>query len=250
MLIDKIKLLTDILHSNLNEEISAKNSLTENERYIKLIKPISFIFRIYENMITGNYLQFYSIISMDVNFAQDLVGKLIDLSFIISIEEIDSYTKKFNSLFNIIYYLFSDLHVFIKSENQLINLDKFFLLAYDGMDSSNLYFSIVSYKIIFYFCKNFVELRQTYKTTNDAETLKQQLKINNNYFVFIYENFSAKFIIFLEKIVKMLIQGVITNTTDMGQALFGLIVVFWDNFSKIVLDLVEKSKESEEKKKM
>ena len=65
---------------------------------INIIKPLSLIFRIYDNMINGKYLQFLSIISMDKNFADDLVGKLIDLSFILKIEEINGYNKKFNSL--------------------------------------------------------------------------------------------------------------------------------------------------------
>jgi len=249
LLIEKIKLLTDIIHTNLNEETSLKNPLTENERYIKIIKPIALIFKIYENMITGNYLQFYSIISMDISFAQDLVAKLIDLSFIVCIEEIDSYTNKFNSLFNIIYYLFSDLHIFIKYENQLANLSKFFLIAYDGMDSCNLCFSLVSFKIIFYFCRNFVELRQIYKSSNNACTLKQ-LKSNSNYFVFVYENFSSKFTLFLEKMLKMLIQGIVSNFSEMSQALVGLFVVFWDDYFDLALSLIEKTIESEEKKKL
>lgn len=250
LLIDKIKLLTEILHTNLNEEISAKNPLTENERYNKIIKPISLIFRIYENMITGNYLQFYSIISMDLNYAQDIVAKLMDLSFVLCIEEIDSYKNKFNSLFNTIYYLFSDLHVFIKSENQLANLDKFFLLAYDGIDSCNLCFSLISFKIVFYFCKNFIELRQSYQNSgNNPEALKQ-LKSSNNYFVFVFDNFSSKFILFLEKMLKMLMQGIIGNVTEMSQALLGLIVLFWDDYYNSASGLVEKMSENEEKKKL
>jgi len=187
---------------------------------------------------------------MDLNFAQDLVANLMELSFILCVEEIDAYKNKFNSLFNIVYYLLSDLHVFIKSENQLVNMDKFFLLAYDGIDSCNLCFSLVSYKIIFYFCTNFSELRQSYQTSgNNPEALKQ-LKSKNSYFVFVFDNFSSKLILFLEKMLKMLMQGNVNNLTEMSQALLGLIVLFWDDYYNLAFGLVEKKKENDEMKKM
>jgi len=248
LLIDKLKLITDIIHSNLMNEILLKNEISENERYQKIIKPLSLIFRIYENIITGNFLQFYSIISMDIYFAQEIVGKLIDLAFILNIEEIDCYNKKFNSLFNVIFYLFSDLHIFIKSENQLVNLEKLFLFALDGMNSCNPCFSLVSFKIIFYFCKNFIELRNNY--LNSDYTGMQKTLMNTNYFIFVYENFSPKFIFFLEKILKILLQGLFFHISDMSQGLLGLIVLFWDNFQKIILSLFERSREKDEKKNM
>jgi len=196
-------------------------------------------------MITGNYLQFFSIISMDVNYASEIVSDLIDLSFMLNIEEIVSYKNKFNSYFNIVYYLFSDMHVFLKSENQLSNLDKFFLLTYDGIDSCNQCFSLISLKIVFYFCKNFIDLRNNY--INNEKNIN---KTNNNYFVFVYENFSSKFILFFEKIIKIVLQNKIFNTEEITQALLGLIVLFWDNYYDSVLSLIEKLRETEDRKKL
>ncbi len=245
-------MLTHILHLSIKDEISVINkttnepyNLSSKERYCRIIKPISLIFCIYENMINGNYLQFFSIISMDVNFASEIVSDLIELSFILNIEEIVSYKNKFNSYFNVVYYLFSDLHVFMKSENNLANLDKFFLLTFDGIDSCNISFSLISFKIIFYFCKNFIDLRNTYKAN--------QHEINNslgNYFLFVYENFISKFILFFEKIMKMLMQNNICNKDELSQALLGLIVLFWENYNESVICLIDKLRENEERKKL
>lgn len=182
---------------------------------------------------------------MDVNYASEIVSDLIDLSFMLNIEEIVSYKNKFNSYFNIVYYLFSDMHVFLKSENQLSNLDKFFLLTYDGIDSCNQCFSLISLKIVFYFCKNFIDLRNNY--INNEKNIN---KTNNNYFVFVYENFSSKFILFFEKIIKIVLQNKIFNTEEITQALLGLIVLFWDNYYDSVLSLIEKLRETEDRKKL
>ena len=193
-------------------------------------------------MINGKYLQFLSIISMDKNFADDLVGKLIDLSFILKIEEINGYNKKFNSLFNVISYLFCDFHNFIKVENQIENLEKLFILVLDGIDSCNPFFSMVSHKIIFYFCSKFLEARELFKKSN-AEFEKYQ------YFRIIYERFSGKFYFFFEKIFKLLCDGYGSNISLISQSFLSLIILFSDQYLKIIESFLIRIDEKEINKK-
>ena len=55
---------------------------------------------------------------MDKNFAENLIKKIVDLFFILKIEEIEAYGKKFYSFFNLLFFIFCEFHIFINIEEQ------------------------------------------------------------------------------------------------------------------------------------
>lgn len=177
-------------------------------------------------------------------FAEELIGKLIDLSLILNIEELDSYGKKFNCMFNVICFLFCDFHIFIKSQNHLKNLERFFLLVLNGIDSSNNYLALVCYKIIFYFCKHFFLIKENLKKSEIFELENA----NKEYFIFIYQKFSHQFDLYFERILKSMMLGLMDNTKEMSSALLSLLLVKSDKFMEIFNNLLLNLKDTEERK--
>jgi hypothetical protein len=83
-------------------------TLGDKDDYLKHVKPVIILMRIFRNMFINRYIPFGSLISMNQNYIVEILFSLCELIFSIKLENLLGYVAKSNVTYSIVKIVFCE----------------------------------------------------------------------------------------------------------------------------------------------
>jgi hypothetical protein len=124
---------------------------------MKVIKPMSLLFRIYSNMYFGKYIHFGTIFSLHQSLADKVLLSLgaFYCNPLVRIEEFVSFNRKLSHAYPILKMILCDFHVYIEKNYIWLMLPNFIALIEEGVQSLNNMSMLKSMNIVKIYFLNF-----------------------------------------------------------------------------------------------
>jgi hypothetical protein len=116
-------------------DLKTNNTIVDNnEYYLRNIKPVSLILRIFKNIFSGRYIHIGSFIQLKEEMIMNIFKYLCDLMCSLKLEDFMGYLNKMNSAYYLIKVIFCDYSDFVKFECFYIYIDYIMKIIDEGIE--------------------------------------------------------------------------------------------------------------------
>lgn len=105
--------------------------------YEQHLKPVSYIIKIFNNVLNGQYLQFGQYASLKPDVVQDIFKTLCNLIFSFKTEDLNGHIEKLKSFYSVLKFIFCDSLNFLSEDIFEFFISKILEIVLEGIDSLN-----------------------------------------------------------------------------------------------------------------